>query len=74
VFGAILLAGLIWYWYLLRTRPDVARRVGTIQTLSEAEQQRLADAGILGELTDRTVSRVNDDDPDPQREKEVVAP
>jgi amino acid transporter len=50
VFGAILLAGLAWYCYLKRTRPEVAQRVGTIQTLSEAEQQRLTDEGILGVL------------------------
>ena len=50
VFGAILLAGLAWYWYLKRTRPEVAQRVGTIQTFSEAEQRRLTDEGILGVL------------------------
>jgi amino acid transporter len=74
VFGVILLAGLIWYWYLLRTRPEVAKRVGTIQTLSDEEKQRLADEGIFDELTDRTVARGEDDDPDPRREKEAVAP
>ena len=56
VFGAILLAGLIWYWYLLRTRPEVARRIGTIQTLSDEEQQRLADEGILDSLGGQTPS------------------
>lgn len=53
VFGAILLAGLAWYWYLKRTKPEVAQRVGTIQTLSEAERQRLTDEGILDVLQDR---------------------
>ena len=31
-------------------KPEVARRIGTIQTLSEEEQQRLADEGILDVL------------------------
>lgn len=60
VFGAILLAGLIWYWYLLRTRPEVARRIGTIQTLSDEEQQRLADEGILDTLTGQAPSATSD--------------
>jgi amino acid transporter len=60
VFGAILLAGLIWYWYLLRTRPEVARRIGTIQTLSDEEQQRLADEGILDTLTGPAPSATSD--------------
>ena len=50
VFGVILLAGLAWYWYLKRTRPEIAQRIGTIQTLSEEEQQRLADEGIVDVL------------------------
>lgn len=50
VFLGFLLAGLAWYGYLKRTRPGVANRVGSIQTLSEAEQQRLADEGILDVL------------------------
>ncbi len=50
IFGGILLVGLLWYWYLKATKPEVAKRVGTIQTLSEAEQQRLADEGILDAL------------------------
>jgi hypothetical protein len=42
----------------------------TIQTLSEAEQQRLADEGILDVLEHDA-----DDDPEPQqRAKEPVAP
>ena len=51
IFGAILLAGLVWYWYLKRTKPEVAKRVGTIQTLSDFEQQRLVDEGILEVLS-----------------------
>lgn len=50
VFGVILLAGLAWYWYLKRTRPEIAQRIGTIQTLSAEEQQRLADEGIVDVL------------------------
>lgn len=46
VFAGILLAGLTWYWYLKRTKPEVANRIGTIQTLSEEEQQRLIDEGV----------------------------
>jgi amino acid transporter len=70
IFVGILLAGLAWYWFLKRTKPEVAKRVGTIQTLSEAEQQRLADEGILDVLEHDA-----DDDPEPQqREKEPVAP
>jgi amino acid transporter len=70
IFVGLLVAGLAWYWYLKRTKPDVANRIGTIQTLSEAEQQRLADEGILDVLEHDA-----DDDPEPQqREKEPVAP
>ena len=69
IFIGILLAGLAWYWYLKRTKPDVAQRVGTIQTLSDAEQQRLADEGIIDVLEHDA-----DDDPEPQREKEPVTP
>jgi amino acid transporter len=72
IFGGILLAGLAWYWYLKRTKPEVARRIGTIQTLSDPEQQRLVEEGILEELVHQTDSRAEDDDP--QREKEPVAP
>ncbi|OBC15849.1 amino acid permease [Mycobacterium sp. 852013-50091_SCH5140682] len=68
VFGAILLAGLAWYWYLKKTRPEVAQRVGTIQTLSEAEQQRLTDEGILGVLQEQ---RGGDDS---DRQQDPVAP
>jgi amino acid transporter len=50
VFGAILLAGVAWYWYLKRTKPEIASRIGTIQTLSDEEQQRLADEGIADVL------------------------
>jgi hypothetical protein len=72
IFGGILLAGLAWYWYLKWTKPEVARRIGTIQTLSDVEQQRLIDEGIIEELVHQVDSRTEDDDP--QREKESVAP
>ena len=78
IYGGILLAGLAWYWYLKYSKPEVAKRVGTIQTLSEAEQQRLADDGILdvlGEDDFADGAAEGDDDPDPhQKEKESVAP
>jgi len=78
IYGGILLAGLAWYWYLKYSKPEVAKRVGTIQTLSEAEQQRLADEGILdvlGEDDFADGAAEGDDDPDPhQKEKESVAP
>jgi amino acid transporter len=47
VFAGLIVIGLAWYLYLALYRPEVARRVGTIQTLSESEQQRLAELGIL---------------------------
>lgn len=46
VFGGILLAGLAWYWQLKRTKPEVARRIGSIQTLSDEEQQRQIAEGV----------------------------
>ncbi len=51
VFAGLIIVGLTWYLYLRLYRPEVARRVGTIQTLSEAEQQRLADLGLLAAAT-----------------------
>jgi hypothetical protein len=68
VFFGLLFVGLLWYWYLRATRPEVAARLGSIQTLSAAEQQRLVDEGILDVLTH--------DDPqtDRDKDKEVVAP
>jgi amino acid transporter len=51
VFGGFLLVAVAWYLHLKRTRPEVAKRVGTIQTLSEDEQRRLADEGIDEVLT-----------------------
>jgi amino acid transporter len=78
IFGAILLAGVAWYWYLKRTRPDVANRIGTIQTLSEAEQQRLADEGILEALAHDTAvgesATDGGDEPESRRDREPVAP
>lgn len=47
VFAAILFAGMSRYWYLRLRRPETAARIGSIQTLSEAEQARLAELGIL---------------------------
>ncbi|WP_167100251.1 APC family permease [Mycobacterium sp. DL592] len=67
VFLGLLAAGLAWYLYLRKTRPEVAARLGTIQTLSEAEQQRLIDEGILEVLTDEAPR--HDDD----RDKQAVA-
>ncbi|MGW3957737.1 APC family permease, partial [Streptomyces sp. NPDC004752] len=47
VFVALLLIGLARYLWLRATRPEVAARVGSIQTLSAAEQERLAELGLL---------------------------
>ncbi|GAB2842988.1 APC family permease [Actinocorallia aurea] len=47
VFLLLLLVGLGRYLHLRATRPETAARVGSIQTLSEAEQERLAELGIL---------------------------
>ena len=47
VFAGLIVIGLAWYAYLWAYRRDVARRVGTIQTLSDAEQERLAELGLL---------------------------
>lgn len=74
IFAGILLAGLVWYWYLKITNPEVARRVGTIQTLSEDEQQRLVDEGILDVLDHQGEQSSADEDPRPQLDKEPVAP
>jgi hypothetical protein len=73
IYGGILLAGLLWYGYLRWTKPDVAERIGTIQTLSGDEQRRLADAGIL-EVLGGGDDRADDGDTDAAREKEPVAP
>ncbi|OUC79362.1 APC family permease [Gordonia lacunae] len=50
VFGAFLALAVGWYVYLRRARPEVARRIGSIQTLSVSEQERLADLGIVAVL------------------------
>ncbi|MGL6234683.1 MAG: APC family permease [Segniliparus sp.] len=47
IFAAILFAGMSRYWYLRLRRPETAARIGSVQTLSEAEQARLAELGIL---------------------------
>ena len=57
----------------------MAKRIGTIQTLSEAEQQRLAEEGILEVLENQHETGdldgdLDDDDPEPAAEKEPVAP
>lgn len=74
IFGGILLVGLLWYWYLKFTNPGVARRVGTIQTLSDAEQQRLVDEGIVDVLERRDDTPDPGGDPEARRDKEPVAP
>jgi amino acid transporter len=51
VFAGLIVVGLAWYLYLRLYRPEVARRVGTIQTLSEAERDRLAELGLLEAVT-----------------------
>jgi amino acid transporter len=71
IFAAILLAGLLWYGYLRWAKPEVAARVGSIQTLSDEEQRRLTDAGILQVLGDEP--RADDGDTDASLEKEVIA-
>lgn len=72
IYAGILLVGLLWYGYLRWTKPDVAERIGTIQTLSEDEQRRLAEAGILDVLAAETDA--GDGDADATRRKEVVVP
>jgi amino acid transporter len=72
IYGAILLAGLAWYGYLRWAKPEVAARIGSIQTLSEEERRRLVDAGIVSVLGDQ--ARADGEDPDASREKESVAP
>lgn len=67
VFFGLLLAGLLWYWYLRAARPEVAARLGSIQTLSEAEQQRLVDEGILDVLSHEDAQTEDSD-------KQAVAP
>ncbi|MCV7433241.1 APC family permease [Mycolicibacterium bacteremicum] len=75
IFGGILLVGLLWYFYLKATNPAVARRVGSIQTLSEAEQQRLVDAGIIDVLAHQDSGDPDTDgDPQARHDKEPVAP
>ncbi|BBY30749.1 APC family permease [Mycolicibacterium sediminis] len=71
IYAGILFAGLLWYGYLRWTKPDVAARVGTIQTLSEEEQRRLADVGILEVLGQESTS--TDGDADSARQKDRVA-
>nr|BFE59515.1 APC family permease [Dactylosporangium thailandense] len=66
VFLALLLVGLLRFLWLRATRPRIAARVGSIQTLSEAEQERLAELGILDAVTgghraDRAVDNLGSD-------------
>ncbi|SIR69202.1 APC family permease [Williamsia sterculiae] len=46
VFLALLAIGVLRFLHLKLTRPEIAARVGSIQTLSDDEQRRLADLGI----------------------------
>lgn len=46
MFLALLLVGLARFLQLRATRPEVAARVGSIQTLSDAEQARLTELGL----------------------------
>ncbi|BBZ32829.1 APC family permease [Mycolicibacterium confluentis] len=72
IYLGLLTAGLAWYWYLKWSKPEVARRIGTIQTLSDEERERLTEAGILEVLNE--AQQDPDDEPEPRREKEPVAP
>jgi amino acid transporter len=66
VFLALVTVGLARYLHLRATQPEIAARVGSIQTLSEAEQERLAALGILdavrgSHLAERVVDDIGDD-------------
>ncbi|WP_442930423.1 APC family permease [Mycobacterium sp. NBC_00419] len=74
VFFGLLAVGLLWYFYLRTTRPEVAARLGTIQTLSAAEQQRLIDEGILEVLAEEAPTQDEAAKQDDDRDKQVVAP
>jgi amino acid transporter len=68
VFLALLAVGLARYLHLRATQPEIAARVGSIQTLSETEQARLADLGILdavrgSHLAEKAVDDIVDDAP-----------
>lgn len=65
VFLGLLLVGFARFLQLRATRPEVAARIGSIQTLSEAEQERLAELGILdavrgSHLAERAVDQAVD--------------
>jgi amino acid transporter len=47
VFLGLIALGAARYWQLKATQPEIAERIGSIQTLSEAEQDRLASLGLL---------------------------
>ena len=77
IYLGILAVGVAWYLILRRTKPEVARRVGTIQTLSEEERQRLIDEGILevaGHRSDSDIPQRRDGEPEARVGKEPVAP
>ncbi len=74
IYLALLLAGLAWYWYLKRARPEVADRIGTIQTLSDEERQRLTEEGILEVSEGETDLKEDDKKDDRKDDKEPVAP
>ncbi|WP_216654665.1 APC family permease [Pseudogemmobacter hezensis] len=43
----LLVPGALWYLWLRRTQPATAARIGSIQTLSPSEQERLTSLGLL---------------------------
>ncbi|AWT26966.1 Low-affinity putrescine importer PlaP [Corynebacterium provencense] len=53
VYLAVLAVGLGRYLYLKARRPEVAARIGSTQTLSDAERERLTVLGLLGDTLDR---------------------
>lgn len=54
IYLALLAVGIARYVYLRIQRPEIAARVGSIQTLSESEQERLAEIGLLKAGGDRS--------------------
>lgn len=52
VYLGILAVGLARYLYLRARRPEVAVRIGTTQTLSDRERERLTDLGLLVDSSD----------------------
>lgn len=52
IFLALLALGLVRYFYLRVRRPEVAKRIGTTQTLSVEERERLTTLGLLAAASD----------------------